>query len=124
MNTNKEMIDAFLKVFHHQKFACVLNKVNQDFCQNNDYLQRLYQRWHHFYHVSMTEHDALTALIQVSLEMISVEEPQWEMIAARFLAYDIHQQVAKQMKLRENKIFNTGRILWQLYFRTLYFTRY
>ncbi|MFQ7319070.1 MAG: ribonucleoside-diphosphate reductase subunit alpha [Massilimicrobiota timonensis] len=98
MNTNEQIIKFFDQTFHDSKFQSTLEKMNQDFFQDNDHFKRLYDKWMAYYHESMTLHEAIEIFILVSDEMISVEEPQWEMIAGRFLAFDIHQQVESHIQ--------------------------
>ena len=93
MDMNEDMITLFLDKIGHQKLKDVFYKMIQDFAIGREHLQRLYEKWSTFYKEGMTSHEALISLIQASDELTSVEEPFWEMIAGRFLVYDIICQV-------------------------------
>ena len=56
MNTNEQIIKFFDQTFHDSKFQSTLEKMNQDFFQDNDHFKRLYDKWMAYYHESMTLH--------------------------------------------------------------------
>lgn len=46
----------------------------------------------------MEQDERLAMLIKASVESISKEAPKWEHIAARFLSYQLHQDISARMK--------------------------
>lgn len=98
MKTNEKIITTFLQKMGNQDLLSVFERIQQDFCQNKDHLQSLYNKWLSFYKEGMSHQEAFEMLTKASEELISVEEPEWEMIAARFLGYDIMCQVKQRMQ--------------------------
>ena len=91
------IIDELLALLGNQNLKKVLLKIHKDYPQEEYSLQLLLVKFKTFYKEGMSHFEALKMLMKASVELISKEAPKWEMISARFLTYDVNQQVDQKM---------------------------
>lgn len=91
------IIDELLALLGDQNLKKVLLKIHKDYPQEEYSLQLLLVKFKTFYKEGMSHFEALKMLMKASVELISKEAPKWEMISARFLTYDVNQQVDQKM---------------------------
>lgn len=77
----------------------LLSQIQKDFPEEVYSLPILALKFRSFYKEGMTLSAAYATLERASVELISKEAPQWEMIAARFLSLDLEHRIQEQEKL-------------------------
>jgi ribonucleoside-diphosphate reductase alpha chain len=82
----------------------ILKSIQRDFDQSDYSLELLYQKLATFYKEGMDPLRALKTLEQSAVELVSRQSPQWEMIAARILAFRLHLEI--DQRLADLKITN------------------
>ncbi len=73
----------------------ILSEIQNDFPEEVYSLQLLLLKFRSFYKEKMTLAEAYSTLERASVELISKAAPKWEMIAARFLSFDLEQQITE-----------------------------
>lgn len=76
----------------------VLEKIEADFDMEVYSLTKLEGKLQAFLKDGMPEKERLAMLTKACVELIGMETPKWEYIAARFLACEIHEDISGQMK--------------------------
>lgn len=76
----------------------VLLVIQKEFHDEVYDLRHVFTKFHSFLKVDMLREERLLMLIKASVELISKEAPKWEYIAARFLSYQIENEIACRMK--------------------------
>lgn len=76
----------------------IFQQIQKDFPQETYQLSLLKQKFHTFLKPEMKRDERLTMLIKACVESISKESPKWEHIAARFLSYQLHQDISARMR--------------------------
>lgn len=95
---NRQYVIELVELLKDQKIQLILEKIQKDFPLEEYNLRLLLMKFKTFYKDGMLKEETLKMLIKASEELISKDAPQWEMITARFLTYDIHQKVDNIMK--------------------------
>ena len=78
----------------------VLLDIQRDFPEEEYALSRLLSKYTGFLKPDMTRDEKLDALVKASVELTSQEATRWEMIAARFLAYQFHAKLSEELSRR------------------------
>lgn len=76
----------------------VLAQIELDFPQKEYSLDLLFNKFLAFYKDGMSHDQQLLMLTKASEELISKEASKWEYIAARFLAYTLHEKISEHEK--------------------------
>ncbi len=84
------------KLINDPNLSAILSEIQNDFPEEVYSLQLLLLKFRSFYKEKMTLAEAYATLERASVELISKTAPKWEMIAARFLSFDLEQQVTEQ----------------------------
>ena len=90
----KKLIQSLIQ---DERLYELLEKIEKEFEEIS--LQPLFLKYQSYYDEGMGIIKCLDILMRSSVELISVEQPQWEMIAARFLNMKLHLLVDEQCKL-------------------------
>lgn len=97
-NNQKPIDNMIMELSQDAKFQYILTNIQNDFSQEEYSLQFLLEKFLTFYKKGMSKESILKILIKACEELMSQNAPQWDMIASRFLAYDIDQRIEKEMK--------------------------
>lgn len=97
-NENRALLMAFYEQIREADFIKLLKKIQQEFQEPVYDLQLLLQKYRSFLKEDMSGEERMQMLMKASVEMISKEAPKWEKIAARFLSYQLHEDIACRMK--------------------------
>ena len=73
-----------------------LKGIGQDFPRNEYSLTLLAEKFSSFYKPEMTPDERLTALIKAAVELTTQEAPDWELIAARLLNFQLSKKLTEQ----------------------------
>lgn len=96
----KEKRQMLLELCHEvqdEKLLPIFMQIQKDFDETYD-LHALYIKFHSFLKETMGHEERLQMLMKACVELISKETPKWEYIAARFLSYQLHQEINARMK--------------------------
>lgn len=104
-NKKREVINELVYLLNDEGLLEVLLKIKKDYFQDEYSLQILLLKFKSFYKENMDVQEALSMLMKACNELISKDAPKWEMIAARFLSYDISKRVTNQMALNNISSF-------------------
>lgn len=113
-------MDAFVDLLGDEGIRQVLVNISQSFDQKVYDLQLLLQKFRSFYKPGMARDEAYRMVCKACVELISKDEPKWEFIAARFLAYQIHQKVNHEGSFYEKLVDLTQAGLYGDYILTHY----
>lgn len=92
----RQLSGELTELVHDASLPSLLADVQKDFTEDCYSLRMLVLKFRSFYKEGMTLHQAYAALERASVELVSRDAPQWEMIAARFLSRDLERQIAEQ----------------------------
>lgn len=95
---NRLLLKQFCEELLDEELMHIFQQIQKDFPQEAYQLSMLKQKFHTFLKPDMERDERLTMLIKASVESISKEAPKWEHIAARFLSYQLHQDISARMK--------------------------
>lgn len=91
-----KIIHSFSEIAWKREIERILEKIEQDFDPEQYPIQQLFDKYHAFLKEKMSDQEKTRMMIKASTELISIEAPKWEWIAARFLACDLHRQIREQ----------------------------
>ena len=121
---NRAVIRDLIEILNDKELIELFENIQKDYPQDEYSLKFLLIKLKTFYKDNMNQKEAFQMLIKASVELISKDAPKWEMISARFLNYQIHKTIKEKMQQLKISSFYEKRILWSLYFRKLYKSRY
>lgn len=90
----REQIAQFEKLVYNPAVPKILMQVEREFGYD---LSTLYQKFKTFYKAEDSQKETEKMLVRACVELISMEQPQWEMIAARFQSEFLHQEIKARM---------------------------
>lgn len=97
---NQSQINHFMEdLLQDKEFQTMITEIQNDFPQEEYSLDLLYRKSKNFYKNNMSKQDILKIFIKSCEEFINQKAPQWDMIASRFLFYDIKQRIKKKMEV-------------------------
>lgn len=92
----RQAADELTDLVHDPALSPLLTRIQEDFPEDVYSLQLLVLKFRSFYKEDMTLSEAYATLERASVELISKDAPQWEMIAARFLSLDLEHRIREQ----------------------------
>lgn len=92
----RQAVDELTDLVHDPALSPLLARIQEDFPEDVYSLQLLVLKFRSFYKEDMTLSEAYATLERASVELISKDAPQWEMIAARFLSLDLEHRIREQ----------------------------
>lgn len=95
---NRRMLQQLCEDLQDEAILPVFIQIQKDFTEDGYQLSLLNQKFHAFLKDDMRFDERLAMLIKACVESISKETPKWEKIAARFLSYQLHNEIAARMK--------------------------
>lgn len=95
---NRQLINELLHDLQDDAVLPILVQMQRDFREDGYELRNLVMKFHSFLKEDMSGDEKLQMLIKACVELISKETPKWEYIAARFLSYQIHNDIDSRMQ--------------------------
>ncbi len=99
----REILQQFQSLIQDDSILDLLRKIDHEF---SDYsLSSLFMKYQSYHHDRMNVLEKLDVLMRCSVELITVETPKWELIAARFLTMKINLLVDEQCHIHQITTF-------------------
>lgn len=95
---NRNILISLCHDLHDEEMYQVLVNIQKDFDEDVYQLSLLKQKFETFLKETMSRDERIQMLIKACVESISKEAPKWEKIAARFLSYQLHNDVQARIK--------------------------
>lgn len=97
----RTVVNDLIQMLKDENLINVFEEIQDEFNEKNYSLDILLSKFKSFYKENMSANDALKMLMKAANELISKDSSKWEMIAARFLSYEINLKIDQKMKLNE-----------------------
>lgn len=94
-NMDRKVLADFSRYIEDKKVLNIITEVQEEFDNQRYPIESLLFKFESFLKPNMTEEDMLKALTRAASELTSKESPDWEIIAARFLMYQIDLEIEK-----------------------------
>lgn len=95
----RKILNQFVFLIPYTEIINLIKEIQDEF---NDYsLEPLFMKFQSYYHEGLSELEILEKLMKCCVELIHVETPKWEMIAARFLNLKIEKIVNEQNQIHK-----------------------
>ena len=95
-NMDRKVISDFTKYVSDKDLMEIIAKVQREFDSQRYPIELLYFKFESFVKPEMNEKEVLDAVIRAASELTSKEAPDWEIIAARFLAHKINLEIREE----------------------------
>lgn len=92
-NMDRKVIGDFAEYITDKKIIDLISKIQDKFDNQRYPIESLFFKFESFLKENMNEEDILDALIRAASELTSKEAPDWEIIAARFMMYEINREI-------------------------------
>lgn len=92
-NMDRKVIGDFAEYITDKKIIDLISNIQDDFDNQRYPIESLFFKFESFLKQNMNEEDTLKALVRAASELTSKEAPDWEMIAARFMMYEINREI-------------------------------
>lgn len=94
-NMDRKIIGDFSKYISDKEVLAIITRIQTEFDNQRYPIESLLFKFESFLKANMTEEDMLKAITRAASELTSKEAPDWEIIAARFLMYQINLEIEK-----------------------------
>ena len=94
-NMDRKVMSDFEQYITDKEILDILSKVQSEFDNQRYPIDSLYFKFESFTKDNMSEEELLSALTRAASELTSKETPDWEIIAARFLMYEIDLEIKR-----------------------------
>ena len=94
-NMDRKVLADFSRYIEDKKVLNIITEIQEEFDNQRYPIESLLFKFESFLKPNMTEEDMLKALTRAASELTSKESPDWEIIAARFLMYQIDLEIEK-----------------------------
>lgn len=94
-NMDRKVLADFSRYIEDKKVLNIITEVQEEFDNQRYPIESLLFKFESFLKPNMTEEDMLKALTRAASELTIKESPDWEIIAARFLMYQIDLEIEK-----------------------------
>lgn len=94
-NMDRKIIGDFSKYISDKEVLAIITRIQTEFDNQRYPIESLLFKFESFLKDNMTEEDMLKAITRAASELTSKEAPDWEIIAARFLMYQINLEIEK-----------------------------
>lgn len=94
-NMDRKVMNDFENYIEDKDILRIIESVQEEFDNQRYPIESLYLKFESFTKSNMTEEDLLKALTRAASELTSKETPDWEIIAARFLMYEIDLEIKR-----------------------------
>ena len=95
-NMDRKVISDFSTYVSDKDLMEIISKVKREFDSQRYPIESLYFKFESFTKPEMNDKEVLDAVIRAASELTSKEAPDWEIIAARFLAYKINLEIREE----------------------------
>lgn len=95
-NMDRKIISDFSTYVSDKELMEIISKVQREFDSQRYPIESLYFKFESFTKPEMNDKEVLDAVIRAASELTSKEAPDWEIIAARFLAYKINLEIREE----------------------------
>ena len=95
-NMDRKIISDFSTYVSDKDLMKIISKVQREFDSQRYPIESLYFKFESFTKPEMNDKEVLDAVIRAASELTSKEAPDWEIIAARFLAYKINLEIREE----------------------------
>lgn len=95
-NMDRKVISDFTMYVSDKDLMEIISKVQREFDSQRYPIESLYFKFESFTKPEMNDKEVLDAVIRAASELTSKEAPDWEIIAARFLAYKINLEIRQE----------------------------
>ena len=95
-NMDRKVISDFSTYVSDKDLMEIISKVQREFDSQRYPIESLYFKFESFTKPEMNDKEVLDAVIRAASELTSKEAPDWEIIAARFLAYKINLEIREE----------------------------
>lgn len=95
-NMDRKVISDFSTYVSDKDLMEIISKVQREFDSQRYPIESLYFKFESFTKPEMNDKEVLDAIIRAASELTSKEAPDWEIIAARFLAYKINLEIREE----------------------------
>ena len=95
-NMDRKVISDFTKYISDKGLMELISKVQREFDSQRYPIESLYFKFESFTKPEMNDKEILDAVIRAASELTSKEAPDWEIVAARFLAYKINLEIREE----------------------------
>ncbi|WP_243342263.1 ribonucleoside-diphosphate reductase subunit alpha [Anaerococcus sp. AGMB09787] len=92
-NMDRKVIGDFAEYITDKKIIDLISKIQDEFDNQRYPIESLFFKFESFLKQNMNEEDTLEALVRAASELTSKEAPDWEIIAARFMMYEINREI-------------------------------
>lgn len=97
-NEHRLLLKELCEELQDQELKAVMIQIQQEFQEPAYDLRLQQQKFHSFLKEDMRSDERLQMLMKACVESISKEAPKWEKIAARFFAYQLHNDISSRMQ--------------------------
>ena len=94
-NMDRKVLADFSNYIYDKKVLTIITEVQEEFDNQRYPIESLLFKFESFLKPNMTEEEMLKAITRAASELTSKEAPDWEIIAARFLMYQINLEIEK-----------------------------
>lgn len=94
---DRKIIEQFEDYIKDENIINLIIDIKKDFDKTRYSVERLYMKFTSFIKSNMSDREHLKILIRAASELTSKEAPDWEFIAARFLAYEIDLNIEDEL---------------------------
>ncbi|MBM0046240.1 ribonucleoside-diphosphate reductase subunit alpha [Anaerococcus sp. mt242] len=94
-NMDRKVMTDFEQYISDKEILDIISKVQNEFDNQRYPIDSLYLKFESFTKANMTDDELLKALTRAASELTSKETPDWEIIAARFLMYEIDREIKR-----------------------------
>ena len=95
-NMDRKVISDFTNYISDKGLMELISKVQREFDSQRYPIESLYFKFESFTKPEMNDKEILDAVIRAASELTSKEAPDWEIVAARFLAYKINLEIREE----------------------------
>lgn len=95
-NMDRKVISDFSTYVSDKDLMEIISNVQREFDSQRYPIESLYFKFESFTKPEMNDKEVLDAVIRAASELTSKEAPDWEIIAARFLAYKINLEIREE----------------------------
>lgn len=94
----RKLVEELVHDVQKEELYVVFQDIQKEYSEEVYDLRHLLMKFRSFLKEDMPKEERLRMLIKASVELISKEAPKWEYIASRFLAYELHEEIAARMQ--------------------------
>lgn len=102
----RQLVQEIVDDLQDEDLLPLIYAIQKDFKEDVYDLRNLVMKFRSFLKLDMNRDDRLVMMMKACVELISKEAPKWEYIAARFLSYQVHNEIDARMQKLEIHTFS------------------